>query len=292
MFLTGIGDEAAPAFDRQLDAIRTLGWNTLEARNINGKNLHDLDDAAFEAVVEALSESGITIHAFASTIGNWACQITDPFEETLAVIQRAIPRMQRLGASMVRVMSYAVRKDSGDQMEAERYRRMREITARFLDAGITPVHENCMNYGGMGWEYTLRLLDRTPGLRLVFDTGNPVFTPDYAKGVPHSRQSAWDFYAHVKEHIEYVHIKDGIWETDKQDVRYTYPGEGQGDVRRILRDLFADGYDGGISIEPHLAVVFHAEAETGDAAKPDPYKTFLEYGKRIIHLVEECRTPA
>lgn len=294
MFLTGISDEAAPQLERQIDAIRALGWETFEARNINGKNLHDLDDAAFETVVDALAAAGLRVHAFASTIGNWASPITAPFEDTLAVVGRAIPRMQRLGATMVRVMSFAVRKESDDQMEEERFRRMREITARFLDAGITPVHENCMNYGGMGWEYTLRLLENVPGLRLVFDTGNPVFTPDYAKGEPYPRQSAWAFYTHVKDHIEYVHIKDGIWDEGRQDITYTYPGEGQGDVRRVLTDLFANGYDGGISIEPHMAVVFHEDKATtdADAAKPDPYKTFLEYGRRMARIIKECRPSA
>ena len=29
----------------------------------------------------------------------------------------------------------------------------------FLDAGIQPVHENCMNYGGLGWTFALRLVE-------------------------------------------------------------------------------------------------------------------------------------
>ncbi len=41
------------------------------------------------------------------------------------------------------------------------------------------------------------------------------------------------------------------------------PGEGQGYVKEILRDLQARGYDGGISIEPHLAAVFHDPTAVG-----------------------------
>jgi hypothetical protein len=37
---------------------------------------------------------------------------------------------------------------------------VREVTGRFLEAGITPVHENCMNYGGMSWRHALELLDK------------------------------------------------------------------------------------------------------------------------------------
>lgn len=59
--------------------------------------------------------------------------------------------MQKLGAKLIRVMSYAVCKDEGgkdlsEQFEPERIKRMREINKRFADAGLTVVHENCMNW--------------------------------------------------------------------------------------------------------------------------------------------------
>jgi sugar phosphate isomerase/epimerase len=170
-------------------------------------------------------------------------------------------------------------------MEAERFRRLRELLALFQDAGITPVHENCMNYGGMGWTYTLRLVENVPGLKLVFDTGNPVFTPDYAKPEPRPRQSAWEFYSQVKSHIAYVHIKDGIWNPATQNCTYTYPGEGQGDVRRIMEDLLRNGYDGGFSIEPHLAVVFHDDR--GETQASAMHRSYVEYGRRLEKLIAQ-----
>jgi sugar phosphate isomerase/epimerase len=197
--------------------------------------------------------------------------------------------MQRLGTQLIRIMSFAVLKDRGpeDQMEAERFRRLRELLALFQDAGITPVHENCMNYGGMGWKYTLRLVENVPGLKLVFDTGNPVFTPDYAKPEPRPRQSAWEFYSQVKNHIAYVHIKDGIWNPETQTCIYTYPGEGQGDVRGIMEDLLRNGYDGGISIEPHLAKIFHDDC--GETQASAMHRTYVEYGRRMEKLIAQVR---
>ena len=91
--------------------------------------------------------------------------------------------MQKLGVKFVRVMSFAV-SEGEDQMEQERFRRLREVTKMFLDAGIQPVHENCMNYGGMGWLFALKLLENVPGLQWVFDylshiipTGDPSAPP-------------------------------------------------------------------------------------------------------------------
>ncbi len=290
MYLTGFADEAATDIDGQIKATRELGWTHIESRNIDGENIHDIPDKTFDRVAARLEEAGVRINCFGSTIANWGKSILEPMDRSLDEARRAIPRMQRLGTKLIRIMSFAVLKDRDpeDQMESERFRRVRELHRLFTDAGLTPVHENCMNYGGMGWTYTQRLLENVPGLKLVFDTGNPVFTPDYARGKPYPRQSAWDFYRHVRDRIAYVHIKDGFWNDDTQQTTFTHAGDGQGEVRRILTDLFERGYDGGISIEPHLAVVFHEQENSAPEAVR--YRNYVEYGRRVEQLVAACRT--
>jgi sugar phosphate isomerase/epimerase len=290
LYFTGFADEAAKGIEGQIKATKMLGWTNIESRNVDGGNIHDISDADFDRVAGQLNEAGVKINCFGSAIANWGKQITDPMDSSLAEIRRAIPRMQRLGTKLVRIMSFAVLKDRepDDQMEEERFKRLRELLKLFTDAGITPVHENCMNYGGMGWVYTLRMIENVPGLKLVFDTGNPVFTSDYIKAKPWPRQSAWEFYSHVKEHVAYVHIKDGVWDEATQKQTFTHAGEGQGDVRRIMKDLLRRGYDGGISIEPHLAVVFHDEKITSsDDVK---FNNYVEYGRRMERMIKELKT--
>jgi sugar phosphate isomerase/epimerase len=287
MYLTGFADEAAADIDGQIRATRELGWNCIESRNIDGVNIHDISDEKFDIVCGKLEDAGIRINCFGSAIANWGKQINEPFDSSLEEARRAIPRMRRLGTKLIRVMSFAVLKDRtpDDQMEEERFARMRELHAMFTDAGITPVHENCMNYGGMGWTYTMKLLENVPGLKLVFDTGNPVFTDDRTKPRPYPKQSAWEFYSHVKDHIAYVHIKDGIWNEAEQKTDFTFAGDGDGDVRRIVKDLLDNGYDGGFSMEPHLAVVFHDESvQSEDSVR---YENYVEYGKRFMKLLDE-----
>jgi sugar phosphate isomerase/epimerase len=294
MYLTGFADEAAPDIDGQIRATKELGWSYIESRNIDGGNIHDIPDDVFEEAVGKLEDSGVQVNCFGSAIANWGKQITDPFDITLEEIERTIPRMQRLGTKLIRVMSYAVlpdreaddqADDRDHQMEEERFRRLRVLLQMFTDAGLTPVHENCMNYGGMSWQHTLRLIENVPGLKLVFDTGNPVFTDDRSKPKPYPKQSAWEFYAHVKEHVAYVHIKDGVWDPETGKTTFTFPGEGDGDVRRIVKDLLAGGYEGGLSIEPHLSVVQHDES----IASPEEqrYNSYVEYGRRMERMVAE-----
>ena len=168
------------------------------------------------------------------------------------------------------------------------FKRLRDIQKRFSDAGIVPVHENCMNYGGMGWRYTLKMVENVPGLKLVYDTGNPIFTPDYAAGEPYPKQSAWEFYEKVKEHVAYVHIKDGEFHGDR--AIYGFPGEGDGDVLRIVKDLLDNGYNGGFSMEPHMQVVHHEEASDEDKTQAR-IENYIEYGKRFMALMEKAGHP-
>lgn len=290
MYLTGFVDEAAVDIDGQILATKTLGWKYIEARNINGVNIHDLPEDEFEVVCSKLVEAGIKINCFGSTIANWGTPITSPFERDLEKVRRVILRMQRLGTQLIRVMSYALLRDENgrvaeDQMEEERFRRLREMTNMFTEAGITPVHENCMNYGGMGWTYSLKMLENVPGLKLVFDTGNPVLNDDFSKNTPYPKQSPWEFYSQLKEHIVYIHIKDGIFDSQMNDLIYTFPGEGHGDLKRIVRDLLESGYDGGFSMEPHMAVVFHDESVQSEGTFR--FDNYVEYGQRFMQLVEE-----
>ncbi len=287
MYMTGFADEAAAGIDGQIKATLELGWKNIESRNIDGVNIHDLDDKAFDVVYGKLQNAGVSINCFGSAIANWAKQIDQPMEPDVQALNRAILRMGRLGTKLIRIMSYAVLPDRApeDQMKEERFRRLNIITKRLLDAGIQPVHENCMNFGGMGWSYTLALIENVPGLKLVFDTGNPVFTDDRTKPAPYPKQSSWEFYNIVKKHVAYLHIKDGIWDNEKTN--YTYPGLGNGDVRQIVEDAIKSGYDGGISIEPHIGAVFHDPSVKTDEDRK--YAMYIEYGRRMEQMIAEIK---
>ena len=291
MILTGIGDEAGNTIDAQIAATKELGWKHLEMRGVEvpgfpKANLHDIPDQAFDIVERRLQHNCIGVYCFGSTIMNWAKTVETPWDVTLAEMKRCIPRVKRLETKFVRVMSFKP-KDEADRIPIVVFDRVREVTKMFLDAGVTPVHENCMNYGGMSWRHALELLDKAPGLQWVFDTANPVFNPDRSKPKPWPRQDPWEFWEHVRDHVAHIHVKDATWNPAKNDADYNWPGEGQGRVRDILEDAFARGYDGGISIEPHMVVVFHdAQSKANDTAMRE---NFVEYGRRLEKLIAEVK---
>ena len=54
---------------------------------------------------------------------------------------------------------------------------------------------------------------------------------------------------------------------------------------KIVSDLLT-WYDGGISIEPHMAAVVHEGKESSAEAM---YRTYTEYGRRLMALVEKAK---
>ncbi|MEM6911789.1 MAG: sugar phosphate isomerase/epimerase [Verrucomicrobiota bacterium] len=290
MKLTGFADEAARDWPGQIKATQELGWEWISARGVGGTNLHDLEEAEFESVCGQLEDAGLRVAEFGSLIGSWAKSIHSDFALTLAEIERCIPRMQRLGVEIVRVMSYGQEPWGADQEEAERFRRLREIVRRFQDAGLVAAHENCMNYGGFSPAHTLRLLEEVPGLQLIFDTGNPVFQRDRSRPVGQDGQppwqDAWRFWESVREQVVHVHLKDCRYPQPGQtEPEYVFPGEGDACVAAILRDLRARQYQGFLAIEPHVATVFHLPAEEVDWDQC--YRSYLEYGRALEALLEK-----
>jgi len=288
--LTGFADEASRDLDKQIQATKDIGWTNISARMIGGANIHELPEDEFEKVANRLDEAGIHIPEFGSLIANWGKKIDSDFAITLAEIERAIPRMQRLGTKIIRIMSYAQEAWGAGQQEDERIRRLREIVNRFADHGLIAAHENCMNWGGFSASHSLQLVEQVPGLKLIFDTGNPVFQRDRSKPKEDGTfpwQDPFEFWQAVREHVVHIHIKDCKYPTgDEVEPEYTMPGLGAAKLREILGDAIGRGYDGYIAIEPHVATVFHA---------PDPtlvdwqqcYDSYVEYGKQFEKLVKE-----
>ena len=298
MYYTGFADEAGKGIDQQIKATLALGWKNIESRNIDGVNIHNLPDDQFEIVVSKLTAAGVSINCFGSEVANWGKDVfkEEDFELSVAMLKRAIPRMNRLATKMIRGMSFAIQKEScphDPEVEAQVFKKVNYLVKMCEDAGIIYGHENCMNYGGQSYEHTLRLLDqiKSPAFKLIFDTGNPVFADLRIGAPPYTKQNAWVFYKNIREFIYYVHIKDAVYQTETDGVfpksKFTWAGEGHGHVKEIVADLIKNGYDGGWSMEPHMALVFH-EADKGNEEQAK-FENYVEYGRRFMALVEEAK---
>jgi sugar phosphate isomerase/epimerase len=286
MRYSGYADEAADSLAGQIDATRRLGWDDIELRRVDGTPVFALSEDAFDRMVGTLAEAQMRVHCLGSTIANGARRFDDPQESSLAEAIALVPRMRRLGTRYVRLMSWPLleNKSLAEQLSNQRIESLRQICARFIDAGMVPVHENCGNWGGLGARFSQELVAAIPGLKLVFDPGNAVRDRDGAAAQPADgsvpRLSAWHFYREVREHVVHVHVKDAISYADGT-FRWCWPGEGHAELPRILADLFSRGYDQVLTIEPHLFTGSHH----GLPAEEAKARTYVEYGFRTMAMV-------
>lgn len=286
--LSGFTDEAGAAMEHQIEATCRLGWKLLDLRKVNRKPFYELPMDDVRRLGDLLADRGLQVSCVGSGVADWSRSVDEPMDKDFAEMEALLPRIELLGIPAVRVMSYKPLGGdpfAAEQMLEERVRRLRIIQETF--SHLLVLHENCMNYGGLGWQNTLQLVEQVPGLRLVFDTGNPVISPKVASGDRTSHQSSWEFYQRVLPHISAVHIKDPRLKEEKPGgafhaADYVSPGEGEGDVSRIVADLLARKFSGVVSIEPHLP---KPSATEGTSSEEAQIRQYVEYGRRLEALI-------
>lgn len=282
MYYAGIADEAGKDLDTQIRAHKELGWKHIEPRLIGDTCITDLSDAAFDEALAKLTDAGIQIVSFGAQLANWAREIGGDFQVDVDELERAIPRMQKSGAKFIRCMSYPNNETNPlaeNEWRDEVIRRFKELAKMAEDGGVVLVHENCHGWASESVENTLEFIERvgSPALKLVFDTGN-------------THPGSIDFYEKAKEHIVHIHVKNSkVGDDGKRQTCYI--DEGDNGAQEILTDLLARGYDGCLSIEPHMIAVIHL----GKGADIDPeaaYNLYVEYGRRLMKLVDSLKAKA
>ena len=288
MIITGFTDEVSDNLSLQIKALKELGWNHIDLRTIDGKNVSSLTDREFDLIYKQLTENEIQVSCFGSTIANWSRDALLSFDQDMLEMKNSIQHMKKADVRFIRIMSYKVDTPLrlGSDYEKTVIANIKEIVRLAEDNGIVCLHENCETWGGQSCHHSLRLLEEvnSPALKLVFDTGNPVNTRYISGEEPFSHQDSLKFFQEVHDHVEYLHIKDANWVGDS--LHYTFPGEGEGHVSEILGLIKKYDMDIPVSIEPHVAVVFHDPSVTTSPA--ERWDNFIDYGKRLAVMAKEA----
>jgi hypothetical protein len=68
-------------------------------------------------------------------------------------------------------------------------KRLKVIVKMAEGGGVLCVMENCDNWGGLSFEHILKIMDaiKSPSLKLVYDTGNPVHDKDVRGNPPYKK---------------------------------------------------------------------------------------------------------
>ena len=240
MKIYGFADEASSQLDGQIQALLRNGLDGLEVRGVNGANISDisLEDAA--KAREQLVKAGLSVWSVGSPIGK--IKIEEDFAPHFEVFKHVVNIAKTLGTKYIRMFSFY--HEGGDEWTAEEREevlaRLRQMIAYAKEQGVILLHEN---EKGIYGDTADRCIDVMKELgcehfRAVFDPANFVQCGQDTK-------YAFD---NLKEYVEYMHIKDARFE----DGKVVPAGMGDGNVAYVLKGLFENGYQGFLSLEPHL----------------------------------------
>ncbi len=263
--LSGFADEISPDPEAQLRVLKEEGIEHLELRSVWKTNVLDLTDEERGRFKGMLDEAGIGVSSIGSPIGK--VKISDPFEPHLERFERAMDCARFFGAPYIRLFSYFIPEgEDPARFRDEVISRMQRKASRAEGAGLVLLHENEKRiYGDTGGRCR-DILDAvdSPALRCCFDPANFIQCGE-------DPLACWEL---LKDHVAYFHIKDALESTGQ--VRPA--GEGDGKIAEILKSARARGFDGFLSLEPHLK----AAGAFGGFSGPDRFGAASQALKKLL----------
>jgi len=239
--LSGFSDEISPDFETQCRVATELGLKYIEFRSAWDTNVLDLDTSQLEQAKLLLRRYGLEVSSIGSPIGK--IYLDDDFEVHLDRMRHAARVATFFEAPYIRIFSFFVRPGSDpDACRDQVMSRMLALTGVAADADVVLLHEN---EKGIYGDIPRRCLDIVESvgsahLQLAWDAANFVQV-----GVrPHT-----EGYELLRPYLEYVQIKDALSGTGA----VVPAGRGDGQVVDTVRALWADGFSGFFSLEPHLS---------------------------------------
>ena len=239
--LSGFADEISADPAEQLATLAAESIRYLELRSAWSVNVADFTAGQVGAFRDALDRAGVRVSAIGSPIGK--IPLEAPLGPELDRLRRIADIAAELGTSIVRVFSFFL--PPGEPPGRHRQRviaPMAALAAIAAARGLVLAHENEKEIYGDTAERCHDLITAvdSPALRATFDAANFVQC-----GVrPFS-----EAYHLLRPYLVYLQVKDAVAATGEN----VPAGHGDGQIRPTLAALRDSGFEGFVSIEPHLA---------------------------------------
>jgi len=270
-------DEIDVSVDKQIALLQELGIGWIEFRSGDGKGVADYTEKEAEMLMSRLSANGIRISAVGSPIGK--IDITQDFEPHFETYRHIVELAGILDTSFIRMFSFFMPEgEEPDKFRDEVMRRMDRMVEYAAGRNVVLLHEN---EKGIYGDSAARCLD----LMKLFYGDHFRCTFDFANFVQ-CGQDTMEAYEMLKPYIAYIHIKDAV----KGSGEVVLPGDGDGCVKEILTMLDGAGYQGYLSLEPHL-VSFDGleklEKRAKERKEQDGIAAYKKAYGRLAELLDE-----
>lgn len=238
--LSAFADEIDASLTTQMEVLDQHGIKHIEMRGVNGKNLTQYTLDEVREIKKQLDARGFKISAVGSPVGK--IKITDDFAPHLDLFKHTIEIAKILETKYIRMFSFFIpHGEDPAKYRDEVMNRWSQFIKSAEGTGIVLLHENEKDIYGDTAERCLDLL-KTMNCSYVKATFDP------ANFVQCNEKTYPEAYELLKDYIEYMHIKDA----NANDHKVVPAGYGDGKVKEILTALYKAGYEGFLSLEPHL----------------------------------------
>lgn len=267
--LSAFADEIAADLNTQVEVLRSEGIHFLDFRAAWGTNILDLSDEQVLQARAILDAAHIGVAAIGSPIGK--VPVDTSFEVHMQRFERALTVAKMLNTRYIRLFSFypPAHNHAADPAtwREEVLKFLHEMTTRAQAAGLVLIHENEKDIYGDTIARNIDLLQSldSPSFRAVLDPANYL----QCQQTPYP-----DAYEAVRPWLEYVHVKDV-----RLNGTLAVAGEGAGRWPDLLERLRADGYDGFLSLEPHLAAAGKYQGFSG----PDLFRQASQALQSLLH---------
>ena len=270
MRIFAFADEASPSIDLQIAAMKRNGLQGLEIRNVDGENVSNISLEKAKEVLGKMKDAGLVVWSIGSPIGKIDIE-KDDYPAHLEKLRHTIEIAQALESENIRLFSFYIPKDKKpEDFRQQVIDRMGEMARIAEGSGVTLCHENEKGIYGDAAPRCAELHRALPALKAVFDPAN--FIQSGVTTYP-------DAFELLKKHIRYMHVKDALMENGQ--VRPA--GYGDAGLDKILSGLDKMGFEGFLSLEPHLGS-FQGFAELEPASKTN---MMAEGGPKSYNIAAE-----
>ena len=269
--LSAFADEIGDDLDLQIATLKANGVGNIELRGVWGKNVLSLSPEEVKEVKKRASDAGIGFSAVGSPLGK--VPFDSKMDEQIEGLKVALDYAAILEAPFIRMFSFYVPPAPPDETDGFREIVIGNLSKMISIADQTDIilaHENEKGiYGDTG----ARCLD------LYTTLGSDHFTGifDFANFVQVGERPYRDCWQRLEPYITYFHIKDALLESGK----VVPPGQGDGDVEKILKEAFQSGFDSYLTLEPHLSLA----ADNYGRTSPELFTTAANGLKEILKKV-------
>jgi len=235
--LSAFADEAGNKCEEQIAALQRAGLTLIDIRSLDGFNVTQLPVDVARKAAEKFAEAGISVQMFDSPIGK--IDIADDLEIDLEKLRHLAQLAPILGCSNVRIFSYFNHaKLPRAEWKTKSLQRLANLKNEAKSLGLILYHENESDIFGCGVDDVLAIAAlRDENFRTIFDFDN----------YNQNGEDVWQSWLKLHDVTDAFHLKDST-----RAGQHVPIGQGAGYARAILSQAWQSGWNGPISLEPHL----------------------------------------